>query len=262
MGPTSANLIATRMSFKRRIILFWRLAKLVPKLANLEAAIPKLESLQYAIPNLEVIEAFLPRLGSLGVLLESITKASERIPADPEIVQFLERIKGIDLSIQSSAMKFETFERLIPHLESLKSVIEKLDAIERRMPPIEQIEAMASRLVSLDSAVSKIETLANPRPVTVVVSHSNGNGKHSLTDEQKAAIQERHEWSRLNLLSKFVNASEKARDIEVEWQRIQQDENDSFFAFQSLRGRSDSESVYLYKKGIGDGIRWVLERFS
>ena len=249
------------MSIKRKAILLWRLARLVPKLAFLENSIPKMEALEESVKHAEALEAFEPKLKAFTRSIESMAETSKVIPDAQSVIDLLERLRGIDLAMQSSSLKLSTFEALLPHFEAIKTLMERLQAMADRMPDLESIQAMSERLASLDSAVAKIETMANPRPVTVVV-NQNGNHKPPVSEETKAALAERHEWARLNLLSRFVNASGKAREIEAEWQKIQQDENDSFFAFQSLRGRSDSELVYLYKKGIGDGIRWVLERFS
>lgn len=69
-----------------------------------------------------------------------------------------------------------------------------------------------------------------------------------------------HEVSRLRLLAQFSTVGGKALEIEKEWQRIQQDEHDSFFEFQVTRGNNEKE--YAYKKGIADGIKWCVKRFS
>ncbi len=67
--------------------------------------------------------------------------------------------------------------------------------------------------------------------------------------------------SRLKLLHKFIRMSDKARQIELEWQRIQQDEHDFKYAFQVLPSE-DSQARYLYKKGVADGVKWCLKLFS
>lgn len=69
-----------------------------------------------------------------------------------------------------------------------------------------------------------------------------------------------YELERLRLMERFHGVSGKAQQIQDEWQRIQQDEHNENFAFQVLRG--NNEGVYLYKKGISDGIKWCLKNFS
>ena len=67
--------------------------------------------------------------------------------------------------------------------------------------------------------------------------------------------------ARLKLLYRFFKIADKARQVELEWQKIQQDEHDFKYAFQALPSE-DSQSRYLYKKGIADGIKWCLKLFS
>ena len=71
----------------------------------------------------------------------------------------------------------------------------------------------------------------------------------------------RHEENRVLLAAKIMKVSEKARELELEWQKIQQEEHDAFFAFQAIGGKSQ-ESLYVYKKGIADGIKWCINHFS
>ena len=66
---------------------------------------------------------------------------------------------------------------------------------------------------------------------------------------------------RLALVRRFFGLCGKAREIELEWQKIQQAEHDAFFAVQ-ITGRRDEELTHAYKKGITDGIKWCVEHFS
>lgn len=71
----------------------------------------------------------------------------------------------------------------------------------------------------------------------------------------------RHALNRWKILYRFVCLMGKAREIELEWQRIQQDEHDFNYAFQTGMNE-DKQARYLYKKGIADGIKWCVDRFS
>lgn len=63
------------------------------------------------------------------------------------------------------------------------------------------------------------------------------------------------------LFWKFLKLASQAKVIEKEWQRIQQDEHDFFFKFQVTRNGEVKEE-FLYKKGVADGVKWCVERFS
>lgn len=76
----------------------------------------------------------------------------------------------------------------------------------------------------------------------------------------RAGMIDAHQLRRLKALWKFANLGTKAREIEVEWQKIQQDEHDAFFCFQVFKGNTQAD--YAYKKGVADGIKWCVERFS
>jgi hypothetical protein len=71
----------------------------------------------------------------------------------------------------------------------------------------------------------------------------------------------RHALTRLALLWRFVQFTGKSEAIEQEWQRIQQDEHDFKYAFQTGMNE-ETQGKYLYKKGIADGIKWCLKNFS
>jgi len=134
---------------------------------------------------------------------------------------------------------------LIPKLAALNQSLERLSAIDTRITEMDVLHATASvaKLESLDASLKKIEQIAISNPVPVKVG-SNG-----------------HDVKRLQVLSKFSNLSGKAREIEVEWQRIQQDQHDALCAFESTL-REENKQDYFYKKGIVMGIKWCVEHFS
>ena len=70
-----------------------------------------------------------------------------------------------------------------------------------------------------------------------------------------------HELNRLKMAEKFKTLSERASEIEEEWRRIQQDEHDALEAFQTTL-KEDNKQDYYYKKGITEGIKWCINRFS
>lgn len=153
----------------------------------------------------------------------------------------------------------DQIEAFIPKLTALESVLGRLDGLDSRLPHTEVLEALNRKLGALDSVVGRIETLSNP--VTVNIAPAPTVVRKVIPETEKEAIERRNEWNRLKMLAKFCQLEGKAKEIEQEWQRIQQDEHDAHFAFQTLN-RGDSELVYLYKKGIVDGIKWCIERFT
>jgi len=190
------------MTFTKRIVLSWRILRLLPKLEFLDSAIPELEAMEEIVPKLEALEKLLPKLNQ--------------------------------------------FDRVIARLEMM----------EAQLPDGDMLASITSKFEYLDSAVNKIKSLGT---VPVVV-HEETNG-HGQT-MQATMIKDReivHGWNRMKLLSKFALLASKGKEIEMEWQRIQQDEHDATFAFQS--GRSNEVDV-SYKKGIVEGIKWCVSRFS
>lgn len=77
--------------------------------------------------------------------------------------------------------------------------------------------------------------------------------------EPNADLEAIRGWNRMKLLEKFSLLDAKSKEIEAEWQKIQQDEHNATFAFQS--GRSNEVDA-SYKKGVADGVKWCLNRFS
>lgn len=173
-------------------------------------------------------------------------------------LEYLEKALPTAESLKWAVPKLEALDALNPKLGLLNQILERLESLDRCMPDPETLNTMVSRFQSLDLAVAKIEQLGPaPKPVTIkIVEQDRPKG---LVDKQ--ALEEQHQWDRLKLLARFAGAAGKAREIEQEWQRIQQDENDAHFAFQTLN-KGNPEQIYLYKKGIADGIKWVLNRFS
>jgi hypothetical protein len=146
--------------------------------------------------------------------------------------------------------QLDALESALPKLEAMEPILVKIGDLDSKVSALEVLGNTAPKLDQLNMALEKIHSLQVPVAVQAVVLPEHKNGKAAPD----------HEWNRLKLLSKFVNLVGKARDIEKEWQRIQQDEHDEHFAFQVLRG--NNEASYLYKKGIADGIKWCVDRFS
>ena len=140
-----------------------------------------------------------------------------------------------------------TLESLLPKLVALEPILDKIGGLDNRVSELAILEATVPRLQSLDEALAKIERLGQIRQIETVVVQSNGNGHN-------------HDLDRLKVLSKFAQLTGKAKEIETEWQKIQQDEHDAHFSYQVFRGRNEVE--YAYKKGIVDGIKWCVDRFS
>lgn len=66
--------------------------------------------------------------------------------------------------------------------------------------------------------------------------------------------------TRIKLLWRFVKLYPKAKEIELAWQKIQQDKHD--FDFKNQVGRGTAEAELAYKRGIVDGIKWIINTFS
>lgn len=159
---------------------------------------------------------------------------------------FIERLKLI-WRILELLPRLEILDRFLPKIEAFESVLGKLEEFEKRTSTLTVLEATIQKIGVLEKELSKVENL---EPTKII----STNGKVSQ------AVESIHEWDRLKLLSKFVALSGKAKEIEQEWQKIQQDENDASFAFQLARG--DKKDEYLYKRGISEGIKWCINRFS
>lgn len=138
--------------------------------------------------------------------------------------------------------RLDILDGVISNVEALNGVLERLQGLERRMPQSGLLEALAVRLEAFNSSLVKIEQPEKPKETNPV--------KEDL-----------REWERLKLLSQFVHLHGKAKEIETEWQRIQQDEHDFQFAFNSSPNE-ETQSRFLYRKGVADGIKWCLKNFS
>lgn len=144
-------------------------------------------------------------------------------------------------------------DSLVSKIVALESSVERLASVEERLARNDTLLSLANRIDNLDRCVSMVET----SKVVAVVPVKSENGKHP-----PAPVSENiHEWNRLKLLAKFVSMSEKAREVELEWQRIQQDEHDFYLAFQTTPDEN-SKINYIFKKGIAEGIKWCVNRFS
>lgn len=134
--------------------------------------------------------------------------------------------------------------RLLSHADVLEAFLPRLVALDAILG---RLEGFDDRLKALDKALYRMEKIGKEEAQPVaVVTHSNG--KHD------------YEEGRIKMLGKFVALAGKGREIELAWQKIQQDEHDAFFAFQIFQGRNEVD--YAYKKGIADGVKWCVERFS
>lgn len=148
---------------------------------------------------------------------------------------------------------FRLLPKLDKSLNELEALVPKLEKInlDKRIAEMGIINEFIPRFEQLDSALVKLADVGKPIEVRVMESPK----KKPVLD-----LTEQHELNRLRMLSKFVALSGRAREIELEWQRIQQDDNDETFAFKMLRGQN--ENMYFYKKGIVEGIKWCVNRFT
>lgn len=85
-----------------------------------------------------------------------------------------------------------------------------------------------------------------------------------IPSNSSLTVEQLQELNRLRLMAKVANASEKAKEIEEAWRKIQQDKNDAEFklGLVSISCTDEAKTDYAYKKGIAEGIQWVLNRFS
>lgn len=162
-------------------------------------------------------------------------------------MKLLERIQMAFQALQ----RLNELDALISKIEALGTILVRLEAMEKHFESHPALESLAVRLDLLDQTVQKVESLEMPKALEVV--HSNGK-------EVQPVQEQLHEWHRLQLLSQFVHLAGKAKEIELEWQRIQQDEHDFLFAFQVSR-TEDSQAKYMFKKGIAEGVKWCVSRF-
>lgn len=144
----------------------------------------------------------------------------------------------------------DKIEVIVGRIENLGTVLGRLESIEKTLATCQPLENLADRLGALNNAVTKIETLQGVVPTDEIVNKTIHPVKQDLM-----------EWNRLKLLAKFVQLADKGQEIEQEWQRIQQNEHDFEFAFHSTPSE-ETQGQYLFKKGIAEGIKWCVNRFS
>jgi len=116
--------------------------------------------------------------------------------------------------------------------------------------------ALAFRVIFYPDALGRLKIIARSCEKTDSIQAQKESALRVQIEKQSAV-----ELRRLKLLSKFAGIAEKAREVELEWQRIQQDEHDFQFAFHTSKDE-ESQAKYLYKKGIADGVKWCLNLFS
>lgn len=167
----------------------------------------------------------------------------------------LEKLSPLLLRLQEAEcqireLQLSAAERLIPKLECLDSILPKLSALGNQVPELEILGQIVPKFEQLDAALAKLGELGKPVPLAVV----------PVVDQSKNGSKFDHEWNRLKMLGKFVQLAGKAKEVESEWQRIQQEEFDAVFAAQ-LTGRKDDELLFVYKKGVTEGIKWCVNRF-
>lgn len=134
-------------------------------------------------------------------------------------------------------------------MDELEPALDRLDSMNLRIKELQLLDSIVPKFETLDTALKRLSDL-NVREVALT----------PVVVEEKPRSIQGEDWARLKQLSKFVELTGKAREIELEWQKIQQDEHDTFFAFQVMKGHGETE--YAYKKGISDGVKWCVERFS
>lgn len=163
-------------------------------------------------------------------------------------MKLIERIKTAWAILQN----LEVLDAVLVRIEALNGILVRLSTVEKALSTNETLFSLAGRIEALDAAVRKVESLAMPEP------KPETNGHAVLVHPVKADLLE---WNRLKLLAKFVQLADKGKEIELEWQKIQQDEHDFQFAFQTSPNE-ESQSKYLFKKGIAEGVKWCVNRFS
>lgn len=146
--------------------------------------------------------------------------------------------------------RLETLEATVPTLDALESAIPKLETIDRFLPKLEALEAIFTKIEALNVLVERLETMNEP-----VLIHTNGKPHPQPTPDQTV-----HDYKRLKLLMQFSRFQGKAREIELEWQKIQQSAHDRSFYNQVYLGKAESEVAH--KDGFVRGVQWCIERFG
>lgn len=255
------------------------LNKLSPRLAELDVLLSRVEELEKGFPAIGSItekintiektlislkamdsqvinfDLFSPKLSAIEDALQRLLEADRKVPYVENFMPKIEAVERILIGLTDIDKKMHEFNEFKEKLATLEATYLKLEEVERRMPQTSVFDSVMDRLEKMNNAMSKIERIER---IPVPVSSANGEINDVATALSKHD-EKIHEWNRLKLLSRFVKFADKAKEIEQEWVTIQQDANNSNFAFQSGRG---VEVDVSYKKGIVDGIKWCVNRFS
>lgn len=253
MGLTWLSLTLTK-----RLVILWRILRVAPRLETIETTLPQLESLESSLPKVEAISAFLPKIKALEKVIEKLDDINDRTPPDfATLESIIPNLESLDVVLdrlndleKGTISKVEAIENFIPKIEALKTILLKLGELNDKTPEFAILEIVIPKMETLNKLMHRLEDLKNRPEPEVHIAHK----APAIDNERK------HEWDRLILMTKFINISERAKEIETEWQKIQQDEHDAFFNFQVFRGENAKE--YAYKKGVSDGIKWLIDRFS
>lgn len=159
---------------------------------------------------------------------------------------FIDRIKTAWAILQNLGV----LDDVLVKIEALNQILVRLSTVEKALSTNETLLSLANRVEALDAAVRKVEELGQPAPKV----EPTGKAVHPVKEDLM-------EWNRLKILSQFVALAPKAKEIEAEWQKIQQDEHDFRFAFETAPN-PETEAHYVFKKGIAEGIKWCVNRFS
>lgn len=144
--------------------------------------------------------------------------------------------------------RLDSLISLLPKLEAMSEILERIGNLDDKIYELALLHETSIKLTSLDDSLKRLQSLESPKTVQVVE-------KVPVVQHQR----QDHEFNRLKALGKFAQLAGKAREIELEWQKIQQEEHDAFFAYNLLHGRD--ENNHAYRKGVTDGIKWCVDRF-
>lgn len=172
----------------------------------------------------------------------------------PDLYFWQGALPRLDVLAKSLPNQLDRLDSFIPKLDALERLLGRLEGVNGTMPPKETLEALNQKLGALDAVVAKIETLAYP------ITKAAQKTEAVVAVVPKEDLERKNEWNRLKMLAKFCQLEGKAKEIEDEWRKIQQDEHDFAYAFQ-VRNDGNPETMYLYKKGIADGVKWCVKHF-
>lgn len=164
-------------------------------------------------------------------------------------MRFIERVQTLQNSLK-------TIPSILDQVDQLTSLESKINGLLPLLRSLSDTDGKIASLEKLNQTVGKIEDLDKALEQLKQV----GSKPPQKEEPKKNPEPDDHTWNRLQILAKFSQLAGKAREIELEWQKIQQDENDAFFKNQVQRG--NDEGLYMYKKGFAEGVRWCIERFG